>query len=383
MKILLIGEYSRLHNSLKEGLVQLGHDVVILGYADSFKDYPTDFKLEKQWNTGLLKKINSGTFRLTGFEIASLLTYRHFKKYQNQFSGFDVVQLINENSFYCQPFFEMKMLQFLFDNNKKVFLLSCGDDYINVKYHFDNPEVKSVLQPYLNGKGKKSDYLGILKFRRKSFKELHEYIYKRISGVIATDLDYHLPLIGHPKYLGMIANPVNTEKVQFSTLEIADKINIFIGINHESYYKKGINYFEEALEIIKNKYAEKVNITVSRSMPYDQYIKLYDNAHILLDQAFAKDQGYNALEAMAKGKVVFTGAEKEFTTYYQLENRVAVNAVPNVSDLAAALEQLILNPQELKSIGSNAFAFIEKEHHYLKIAKKYLEVWSSGSFSKQ
>src|SRR5690606_38230436 len=139
-----------------------------------------------------------------------------------------------------------------------------------------------------------------------------------------TDLDYHIPLIGHPKYLGLIANPVNVDKIPFSTLEITDKIQIFLGINHESYYKKGINYFEEALEIIRNRHPEKVHITVCRSIPYNDYIKLYDQAHILLDQAFAKDQGYNALEAMAKGKVVFTGAETEFTEHYNLNERVAI-----------------------------------------------------------
>jgi len=380
MKILLIGEYSRLHNSLKEGLQHLGHDVFLVGYGDSFKDYPVDFKFEKKWQSGILRIINSGLYRTTGFEVASLISYLQFRKNKNLFANFDVVQLINENSFYTQPFFEQKMLQFLFDNNKKVFLLSCGDDYINVKYHFENPMVKSVVQPYLQGKIEKSHFQGVLKFRRKSFKKLHTFLYENICGVIATDLDYHLPLIGNPKYLGMIANPVNTEKIAFSPLEISDKINIFLGINHESYYKKGINYFEEALEIIKNKYADKVNITISRSIPYEQYIELYDNAHILLDQAFAKDQGYNALEAMAKGKVVFTGAEIEFTDYYQLEDRVAVNAVPNAEALATELEHLILHPEEIKSIGKNAFAFIKKEHDFIKIAEKYLRIWKLNEF---
>ena len=43
MKILLIGEYSRLHNSLKEGLQKLGNEVTILGFKDGFKDFPVDF----------------------------------------------------------------------------------------------------------------------------------------------------------------------------------------------------------------------------------------------------------------------------------------------------------------------------------------------------
>ena len=38
MRILLVGEYSRFHNSLKKGLLQLGHDVILIGDND-FKNY--------------------------------------------------------------------------------------------------------------------------------------------------------------------------------------------------------------------------------------------------------------------------------------------------------------------------------------------------------
>ena len=42
MKILLIGEYSNLHNSLKQGLEKNGHKVVLLGNGDGFKNYEVD-----------------------------------------------------------------------------------------------------------------------------------------------------------------------------------------------------------------------------------------------------------------------------------------------------------------------------------------------------
>ena len=180
MNILLIGEYSRLHNSLKEGLQQLGHEVVIFGFKDGFKDFPVDIPLYRKWNSGVLNKIKSGIFRLTGFDIGSYLTYRQFLKHKKKLTGFDVVQLINENSFQCQPDYEQKMLQFIFDNNKKTFLLSCGDDYANVTYNFAHPEMKSVVQPYLMGKIGKKNFINVLKFQSPKFKELHHFIYRNI-----------------------------------------------------------------------------------------------------------------------------------------------------------------------------------------------------------
>ena len=192
MKILLIGEYSRLHNSLKEGMQKLGNDVTILGFKDGFKDFPVDFPLEKKWDSGFLKKVKLALLVATGFDISSYLTYCQFWKNRNHFKDFDVVQLINENSFFCDYRYEKKILEYIFKHNKKVFLLSAGDDYSYVNYNFAHPENPSIIQPYLAGKIDDKNFINVLKFRTKSFEKLHQYIFENIHGVIATDIDYHI-----------------------------------------------------------------------------------------------------------------------------------------------------------------------------------------------
>jgi glycosyltransferase involved in cell wall biosynthesis len=376
MKILLIGEYSRLHNSLKEGLQKLGHEVTILGFKDGFKDYPVDFPLEKKWDTGLLKKIKVLLLVLTGFDISSYLTYRQFWCKRHHFTNFDVVQLINENSFFCNYKDEKKILEFIFANNKKVFLLATGDDFMYVKYNFMHPENPSIIQPYLEGKIADKNFSNVLKYRTKSFEKLHLYLYKNIQGVIATDIDYHIPLQNHSKYLGMIPSPINLEKFTKSELEINTKIVIFHGINRESFLKKGNDFYEKALEIIKQKYNDSIEIKIVENVPYDQFINLYNNATIVLDQLYGHDQGSNGLEGMAKGKAVFTNASDTFEKHYNLLEKVAINGLPDVDYLVKELSFLIENPNEIKAIAKRARAFIEKEHDYLKIAEKYLEVWS-------
>ena len=375
MNILLIGEYSRLHNSLKEGLQKLGHHVVILGFKDGFKDFPVDYPLERKLNTPFLRKVNTGIFRLTGFNINSYLTYLLFKKNKTHFVGFDVVQLINENSFYCGYYYEQKILNYLFLNNTKTFLLCCGTDYLSVKFAFDNSTAKTYVKPYLEGKIEDKYFQNVLKFRTAEYKKLHDYIYKNIVGIIASDMDYHIPLKDNEKYLGMIPNPINTDLLEFQPLKIHSKVIIFHGINKESFYKKGNDFFEKALEIITKKYPETVEVITTRSVPYNDYIKMYNRAHIVLDQVYAYDQGYNALEAMAKGKVVFTGAEIEFETFYKLGKKVAINAMPDVDYLVNELSFLVENHEKIIAIGKNARQFIEKEHDYIKSAGKYLETW--------
>jgi hypothetical protein len=43
--------------------------------------------------------------------------------------------------------------------------------------------------------------------------------------------------------------------------------------------------------------------------------------------------------------------------------------------LVKELSLLIENPQEIIRIGKEARAFVEKEHDYVRIAKKYVAVW--------
>ncbi|MNQ16876.1 hypothetical protein D3C85_298800 [compost metagenome] len=378
MKVLLVGEYSHLHNSLKDGLMALGHEVFIVGRKDGFKNFPVDFPIQKKWDSGLLKKAKVALYKLSGFDISSFFTYCQFLKFKKQCSGFDVVQLINENSFECQPYFEKKIISHLIKNNQKLYLLSCGYDYLNVKYCFENPDFKSVVPLYLNNKIDKKTFGNVLKFRKKAFFKLHQFIYKNSHGIIASDFDYHLPLLGNSKYLGLIPNPINIDKLQFESLTIDDKIIIFHGINNDNYVKKGNDYFEKALEIIQEKYREKVEIITVRSVPYSEYINLYNHSHILLDQIYAYDQGYNALEAMAKGKVVFTGAETEFISHYNLSKKVCINTIPNIDYLVNELSFLIENPDEIIAIGKRARAFIEEHHHYKKIAEKYILKWNEN-----
>lgn len=375
----MIGEFSRLHNSLKEGLTALGHQVTLIGNGDGFKDYPVDLSTRARFSESWAGKIPRAFFyHLLGFDIATIEFGLRFYFHLKKLKGFDVVQLINESAIQTTPAFERFLLKKVIRQNDKLFLLCCGVDHTVAKFLMERKARYSIMDPYFENPKSHKEYGFILDFLSEGHKKTHDLIYENCRGVIASDVDYLLPMRGHQKFLGMIPNPVNTDKIAFSAATVQDKIEIFLGINKWTYHTKGIVFFEKALEIIKAKYADKVQVTVSENLPYREYIKHFAKAHILLDQVYAFDQGYNALEAMARGKVVFTGAEKEFTEYYQLHGKVAVNALPDVECLVAELSVLIENPDEISAIGARARAFIEKEHQYIRVAGKYLKAWEGN-----
>jgi glycosyltransferase involved in cell wall biosynthesis len=377
MKILLVGEYSRLHNSLKEGLVKLGHEVTIIGSGDEFKKYPVDIRVSHNYHKGWRKKFMVVCHKLFGINLKANSIKKQFFSHADRLKGYDVVQLINESPLGANPKVEMEVISFLKEHNKKLFLLSCGTDHLSVKYALEKKFRYSILTPLFEGKVTELDFDPILKYIRPEFRRLHEFVFDAVEGVIASDLDYHIPLEGHEKYLGMIPNPINTEAIAYREPELGGKVVIFHGINRAGYYRKGSDYFVKALKRLQQSHGDHIEIITVESVPYAEYIKLYDRAHILLDQVLGYDQGYNALEAMAKGKVVFTGAEREHTEYYNLKTTVAINATPDPNQIYEALVNLVESSEKIQEISRSARAFIEQEHHYLKIAKKYMDIYTA------
>ena len=379
MKVLLVGEYNRAHKFLKDALIKLGHEALVVGLTDGFKKAEVDIEIKNNYDEGFRKKWRWILRKAFDYDLYSLDVKDQIKTLQPVISGYDVVQFINESPFICRPHIEQEIFDMLRTWNEKIFLLSCGTDHISVKYAFEKKYRYSILTPYFEGRVPKHDYSLGLKYLEPKFKALHDHIFQHINGVISSDFDYYIPLEGHPKHLGLIPHPIDVDHIEYSPLNISDKIVIFHGINRNNYYKKGNDLFEKALDIVNTKYREKIKIITAENLPYSEYINAFDSAHILLDQIFAYDQGYNALEAMAKGKVVFTGAEQEWLDHYRLEkDTVAINAVPEVEAIVNKLSYLIEHPEMLQEISKRARSFVEEHHHYMKCAERYLRVWSTN-----
>ena len=134
---------------------------------------------------------------------------------------------------------------------------------------------------------------------------------------------------------------------------------------------------DSSLRHIREKYKEQIEIIEVESIPYKDYIKLYNASHILLDQTYAYDQGYNSLEAMAHGKVVFSGFSDEFKSHYNITKKIGIHTTPDVKAIVKNLSWLIENPSEILEISKNARAYIETYHDYEKVAKTYVDTWNS------
>lgn len=202
-----------------------------------------------------------------------------------------------------------------------------------------------------------------------------------VNGIAACLYEYYKSYEPHfgdkVKYIPL---PMNTSEIEFQPIpEEPEKVNFFIGINKVREKFKGTDVMEKALERIKNKYPDKAIVTRVESVSYDVYQQLMAQAHVVLDQLYSHTPAMNALLAMAQGKVVVGGGEPYiYDLYGEYENRPIVNVHPSEDDVFDKLEWIVLNKKEIPEISKNSRLFVEKNHDYISVAKKYLEFWERG-----
>lgn len=377
MRILLVGEFSGLHRSLQAGLQALGHEAVLVSPGDGFKNYPADWSNRARWSESKVGNLfRQAIFRLTRFDISFLERGLRFWMLRRHFQQFDVVQLIHEAPIQTLPWLERRLLQSLLKQNGPCFLMACGMDTRMLQHYLSWNHPKNLFFAYHHIPKSRQEYAFAFEFNKPAHLRLHQWVQTHCKGFIASDLDYWLYLNQQPNALGLIPNPVQLPEQKPAPIAVTDKVVILLGINRSAYYMKGIWLFEEALTIIQEQFAEQVEIIYCENLPFAEYKKQFDRAHIVLDMVFSQDQGYNAHEAMARGKVVFTGAAPAFMAHYQLTERVAVDALPDVQLLAADLGFLITHPDELTQISARAIDFMYAQHHYVTVAEQYVALWN-------
>lgn len=364
MRILLIGEYSRVHLTLAEGLRSMGHEVVVASDGDGFKNYPRDIDLSRK-SSGVMDTLSS-LISVTG----------KFKK----FKDYDVVQLINPGFTTQNVRINNYLYKNLKKNNKKVFLGAFGDDSYWVRACLGN-EIFDYSEFFVDGKAINVDFNQrfIDKWIDTPLEISNKLMAESSDGIVACLYEYYVayePFFANKvRYIPL---PLNTSQIEFQPIEEEpEKVNFFIGINKVREKFKGTDVMEKALARVKDKYPDKVTITRVESVSYDVYKQLMSEAHVVLDQLYSHTPAMNALLAMAQGKVLVGGGEPYiYDLYGEYENRPIINVHPTEDDVFEKLEWIVLNKKEIPQISRNSRLFVEKNHDYMTVSKKYLDFWS-------
>jgi glycosyltransferase involved in cell wall biosynthesis len=208
--------------------------------------------------------------------------------------------------------------------------------------------------------------------------ELNQRIAADCDGIIAGLYEYYASYAPHyADKMTFIPFPIRPNKEVKVSEQVPQRVRFFIGIQkHRSVYK-GTDIMLRALERVAQELPEKCEIVRVESVPFAEYVQLMNGSDVILDQLYSYTPAMNALEAMARGLIVVGGAEPE---HYALMNehklQPIINVQPQEESVYQALKELALHPERIPQLKRDSVNYILKHHDYIKVAKRYLEVWS-------
>lgn len=346
MKILLLGEFSALNQNLKEGLLKLGHDVVLLADGDGWKQ---------------INESAQPLYQGSG-------DYRKIIDYLSNFKNFDVVQCVGPVLF--KRTFNNQILKRVQQNNRIFVLNAAGDNsivynaYLHHKYRYfvyDNDDKWERLY------GKK-----YVKGFMRSF--LERQIFLRADGIIPTAYEYAEAFRLFPNCRRSILLPISCDKVKYKdNIILNNKILFFHGINRP--LSKGSNYIITAMKKLKEKYPNDVDIIINDRMPLSEYLKVMSKVNVVLDQCKVYSRGMNALYAMAEGKIVMGGNEPEDAKEFKIEPSPIINIIPDENQIYNEMIKILENKQYISEWGYKSRVFVEEHHDSSLIASQYVNEW--------
>lgn len=349
MRILLFGEFSGVHNNLKEGLIKNGHNVIIVSNGDGFK--------KLKFDVNFCPHKGSSPF-------SAIKNILHFFFNIRFFIFNDVVQFINP-LIVPHYFKKIGLLKLMFLLNKRTIYYACGTDIdfinsLNKFKYFPFDDINHVEFPNYKQKHHKT----------------HHYFMKNIDYVVPSMFQYSFRR-DLSKQIDPILLP-GSVKISDTNNDVRylqnNKLNILFGITRENF--KGVCFILEALNLIKEKYKERVDINIVKKIPIVDYLNYLDRADILIDQCKSYDYGMNAILAMERKIIVLSGSEIEANIYNDFKSNPVINIVPNPSQIFQEIEKLILmSDTELNSLKLDMFNHVNEYHNNNKITNKFIEIY--------
>jgi len=381
-KILLVGDYSGVHYEIAEELKKRNYKVDLLSSGDGYKGFKSNLYL-KEINPFLMNipfagKIYKGILDYSGLK--GIILFLFNIRLINNLKNYDVVQIINPIA--LEEFGSIAnylFLKKLIKNNKNFYLCAMGSDYTFVRYCLDDKLEYSALKSY------KFSELGGLTFnylRDKAhalryvygffYSQLNSYALKNAKKIIPGASDFSLAYSENNKITEIIPLPVNLKNFSAPS-KTKYPVKIFLGIQVGKEYIKGHPFFIEAINMLINNYPnEKFNLQVARSLAFPDYVNVFKDCDIFLDQCLGHGIGVNAALGLAAGKVVFSGTNPKFC---DLDKEVTINAHPDVKLIYEQLLNLIDDLSFIDFIKEASYDYAIRNNSVDKVVDKYINIW--------
>lgn len=361
MKVLLVGEYSGVHNNLKKGLEKLGVKVILINGGDAWKSFGADIKLVEYPENNVERTYNRWCMEFNKIRLKDI----------------DVVQFINPSYFYSIDKYFADLAMELMEKARVSVSLLAGCD-ANMALHYD--KVAPHICPVCLKDGKRCGARCLFR-KDRHYQEYEKKFYDKIDAIVPGEWLYYkiyrdYVQIYNDKLKEMILYPVDCEAIK-PNFARHRKLVVHHPLNRAN---KGTALIKKAFWNLRKKYKDEVSFEVCGRMPFRQYLNYLDGIDIMVDGAegYGPGVGMSSLIAMAKGKAVIGSRVKEMMPDIDnscfLENpQIAIGS--GWDGIADSIENVLKRKNELIMIKKASRKYVENYHDAEKIARKYLDLY--------
>lgn len=345
MKILIYGEYSGYGKSLAAGFRELGHEASVFSPdSDGWKKLDSDFGFSAITKLGKLKDL---------FKLIPI------------FLKFDVVYMTNPYFFRFALLGPLILLLFKI-KKVKLFLLCCGDDC-------------EYIKAGETGVIKKFTFSGVSYPLKNYFKTVPDKVVnylcaKAADKIIPTMYDYAAPWKAS-RFSNKVTDvvPLACHVKNIDGIKPTDlaSITIMHGINRRDV--KGTDVILAALNRIKNEFCNVVVYTPEK-LSQSEYLRLFSNVDISIDQCKCHSYGMNAIYAMLHGHVVLAPADEEHCASFGISQTPVVSISNSEDDIYQKLKMLIMSSEYLDELKKETVDYAIRYHNPVSVCSRLLKV---------
>ncbi|NVK04812.1 MAG: glycosyltransferase [Flavobacteriia bacterium] len=140
--------------------------------------------------------------------------------------------------------------------------------------------------------------------------------------------------------------------------------------------KKGTDYLIEAVEELQ-KEGVQIELDVCEGVTHAELLSRYLQAHVSVVALLGGWYGTAGIESMAMGRPIVTFMRETLFEYSQLSSDDIPIINANRDTIKSVLNDLCNNKQQLVKLSHEARAYVEQEHHYLKLAERCKSIYES------
>ena len=189
------------------------------------------------------------------------------------------------------------------------------------------------------------------------------------------DLMYFLPR-EKTSFLPYTIHSWNDNHQVYKRSKDSDKITIVHAPSQP--VAKGTPYLLKSIEILQREYPDSLEFILIQNIPYQEALKIYQKADLIIDQLLIGWYGAFAVEAMSMGKPVAAFIREEDLQF--IPDKMADDlrrSVFNISihSIEDQLRYILENPEILKVTAGNGIRYARTWHDPIKIAREALSFY--------